>query len=140
MPHKQAIMKHLDVVDSTATAIGAVNTVRIEDGKLTGYNTDAHGFIEPLKEIVGRIMGKKVAVMGAGGAARACVYALKQEGAEVTVFARDTAKADAFACEFDVDAADLSEIPKRASDFNILVNATPLGMDGVTAGFSLSPG
>lgn len=161
MPHKQAIMRHLDVIDPTANAIGAVNTVKITDGKLTGYNTDAHGFITPLKAKFGDVKNARVAVFGAGGAARACVYALKQEGSDVTVFARDAAKGAAFANQFRVKFSEISnskseiskseseisdlkfeisndqspktedQRPKTAlSDFDILVDATPLGMKG----------
>ncbi|MFN0139543.1 MAG: type I 3-dehydroquinate dehydratase, partial [Pyrinomonadaceae bacterium] len=68
MPHKQTIIKHLDEIDTTAEKIGAVNTVKIERGKLTGYNTDAHGFITPLKARFGDLKGARVAIFGAGGA------------------------------------------------------------------------
>ncbi len=126
MPHKQSIMKFLDAIDPVAKAIGAVNTVKIDDGKLTGYNTDAHGFITPLKEKYGDLTGARVAVFGAGGAARACVYALKQENAEVTVLARDVQKARRFGDEFEVAAHRISEI--APGPFDIVVNTTPLGM------------
>jgi len=141
IPHKQSIIKHLDFIDETAKAIGAVNTVKIVDGKLYGYNTDAQGFIEPLLNSYGELQRAKVAVIGAGGAARACVYALKQQGAKVTVFARDLEKAKPFAEEF---AVNLQELPKTKdqkpktdfSDFDILVNTTPLGMKGKGDGVS----
>lgn len=134
MPHKQAIMRHLDAIDPTAKAIGAVNTVKITAGKLTGYNTDAHGFITPLKRNFGGLRDMRVAIFGAGGAARACVYALKLEGADVTVFARDKQKGRAFADEFSVGFSEFSTENRRTSgylsDFDILVNTTPLGMKG----------
>ncbi|MEO6051928.1 MAG: shikimate dehydrogenase [Pyrinomonadaceae bacterium] len=135
MPHKQTIMKHLDAIDPTAEKIGAVNTVKIEAGKLTGYNTDAHGFITPLKEKFGDLSGVRVALFGAGGAARACVYALKQEKADVTVFARDLHKAELLANEFDVKFAKLSRTKDQRSKadlsgFEIVVDTTPLGMTG----------
>ena len=134
MPHKQAIIPHLDAIDPTAKAIGAVNTVKFTDGKLTGYNTDAHGFITPLKAKYGDLINARVAVFGAGGAARACVYALKQEGADVTVFAREAAKGKAFADEFGVTFSEISNfkswISNLGSNFDILVDATPLGMKG----------
>lgn len=135
IPHKQAIIKHLDFIDETAKAIGAVNTVKIVDGKLYGYNTDAQGFIEPLLNSYGDLQRAKVAVLGAGGAARACVYALKKQGAEVTVFARNLEKAKTFAEEFEINLAELpkpeDQKPKTDfSNFDILVNTTPLGMKG----------
>lgn len=135
IPHKQSIIKHLDFVDETAAKIGAVNTVKIVDGKLYGYNTDAKGFIEPLLNSYGDLRDAKVAILGAGGAARACVYALKQQGAKVTVFARDIAKAKPFADEFLVELQELTKTKDQKpntkfEEFDILVNTTPLGMKG----------
>lgn len=136
MPHKQSIMKHLDVIDPVAKKIGAVNTVKIDDnGRLTGYNTDADGFITPLVESYGSVDGARVAVFGAGGAARACVYALKQAGADVTVFARDGRKATVFGEEFDVAADEIhNAVPGR---FDVVVDATPFGMKGPLEKLSL---
>ncbi|HEY0429955.1 MAG TPA: shikimate dehydrogenase [Pyrinomonadaceae bacterium] len=135
IPHKQAIFEFLDEVDETAKTIGAVNTVKIENGRLFGYNTDAEGFIEPLKTIYGDLSKAKVAVLGAGGAARACVYALKQENASITIFARDLQKGEALANEFQIAFEELAnpENQKQKTvfrDFDILVNATPLGTKG----------
>ena len=126
MPHKQAIISYLDTVDESAKGIGAVNTVKFEDGKLYGYNTDARGFIEPLKKAYGDLNGAKAALLGAGGAARACAYALKKEGADVTVFVRDVGKAAPFAGEFGVELLDLAELDTVG--FDIVINATPVGM------------
>ena len=128
MPHKQAIMKHLDAIDPTAEKIGAVNTVGIEDDKLTGYNTDAYGFITPLKERFGDLKDARVAVFGAGGAARACIYALKGKMADVTVFARDVQKAESLGEEFEAEHAEIGKADLQ--DFDIVVNTTPLGMKG----------
>ena len=137
LPHKQSIIKHLDFLDDTAEKIGAVNTVKVVDGKLHGYNTDAQGFIEPLLNSYGDLQGAKVAVLGAGGAARACVYALKNAGAEVTIFARDLAKAQSLAEDFKVGQQAFSSQNSEFStfeDFDILVNTTPLGMKGKAEG------
>lgn len=135
IPHKQAIIEYLDEMDETAKAIGAVNTVKIENGKLYGYNTDAFGFIEPLKSVYGNLAGAKAAVIGAGGAARAVIYALKKEDAEVTIFARNLEKAKYLVEDFQVELKELSKTkdqrPKTDfSDFDILINATPLGTKG----------
>ncbi|MBX3243822.1 MAG: shikimate dehydrogenase [Acidobacteria bacterium] len=132
-PHKQTVIKYLDEIDATAAAIGAVNTIKIADGKLYGYNTDAVGFIEPLKARFPDLKGVTVAMFGAGGAARACVYALKQNGADVTLFVRDTAKAAALADEFGIETRGLpsKDAGSPLADFDILVNATPLGTKGV---------
>lgn len=130
MPHKQSIMQHLDTVDPIAAKIGAVNTVKVgDDGRLTGYNTDAHGFITPLKAQYGDLRGARVAVFGAGGAARACVYALKEEGSEVELFVRDVEKARAFADEFEIPINLISNF-KPSANIDILVDSTPLGMSG----------
>lgn len=125
-PHKQAVMPLLDSVDETAKAIGAVNTVFLDSGKWHGTNTDAEGFIAPLKERYVSLSGANVAVIGAGGAARACVYALRQEGADVSVLARDTTKAKPLAEEFGARLLPLEALERP----DILVNTTPLGTRG----------
>ncbi|MBP7415648.1 MAG: shikimate dehydrogenase [Pyrinomonadaceae bacterium] len=129
MPHKQAIIPHLDAIDPTAAKIGAVNTIRIDDGKLTGYNTDARGFITPLLARFGDVRDARVAIFGAGGASRACVYALMEEGADVTIFARDPEKAKIFAHEFGIKHEQLTT-DNRQLKTDIIVDATPLGMKG----------
>lgn len=131
-PHKQAIMPLLDEIDDTAKKIGAVNTVKIADGKLHGSNTDAAGFISPLIEHFGELKGSSVAVVGAGGAARACIYALKESGADVTVFARDVNKASPLIDDFGVKLLEFRKENNSPdlSDFDIIVNTTPLGTRG----------
>ncbi|HEX8397268.1 MAG TPA: shikimate dehydrogenase [Pyrinomonadaceae bacterium] len=128
IPHKIEIMKYLDFVDETARKIGAVNTVKIEGDKLLGFNTDADGFIEPLKNAYGDLNGARVAVFGAGGAARACVYALQRENANVTVFARNSEKAKSLVVDFGVEIQDLQSQIENLKNFDAIVNATPLGM------------
>jgi 3-dehydroquinate dehydratase/shikimate dehydrogenase len=130
MPHKQAAMKYIDEIDDTAAVIGAANTINIENGKLTGHNTDAEGFIESLKARSGDLNDARVAVLGAGGAARACLYALSRERTSVTVFARDEEKARSVASEFGVHSSTISNLRSKISNFGVLVNATPLGMKG----------
>ncbi|MDQ3750163.1 MAG: shikimate dehydrogenase, partial [Acidobacteriota bacterium] len=130
IPHKQAIIKHLDSIDETAKAIGAVNTVKIIGGKLYGYNTDAHGFIEPLINTYGDLKNAKVAVLGGGGAARAAIYALKKEGAEITIFARNIEKAKNLAKEFQVELEELKTQNLKPKTVDVLINATPLGTIG----------
>jgi len=136
IPHKQAIIKHLDFVDETAARIGAVNTVKIIDGKLHGYNTDAPGFIEPLLNSYGNLSGTRVAVLGAGGAARACIYALRSAGAEVTIFARDLTIAKGLADDFGInfDEFPIANRKSQIANHDILVNTTPLGMKGKAEG------
>ncbi len=142
MPHKRSVMKYLDVIDATAQAIGAVNTVRIEDGRLTGYNTDAGGFIEPLRQRLSTFAEIRVAVIGAGGAARAVAYALNAGGADVTVVARDPRKGRTIAQEFGTRYSDISSFKSEISNrsckaYDIIVNATSLGMPGTSEEESL---
>lgn len=115
-PHKQSVMEYLDWIEPDAKEIGAVNTVVIEKDRLLGYNTDATGFIEPLRRRIRPLKGRQVAIIGAGGAARAATWALEREGAKVTLFARDVSKANV-PCE-----------PLSSASFNgydLVVNATP---------------
>src|SRR5690606_25189201 len=106
---------------------GAVNTVVIKDGKLIGTNTDAAGFLEPLQDKFPSRQGARVLVYGAGGAARACVHALKTAGAGGIVAARNDTKAKALAAELEVGWAH-GNIASVKPD--ILVNATPAGTRG----------
>jgi 3-dehydroquinate dehydratase/shikimate dehydrogenase len=128
-PHKRSVIAHLDAVDDAAMKIGAVNTINIENGRLIGYNTDAPGFVAPLKKVLGSVKGARVAIAGAGGAARACAYALKQEGANVSIFARSYKKAMDLADSIGVKAGAMNNT-FRPGTVDILVNATPIGTKG----------
>ncbi len=137
-PHKQTIIPFLDEVDETAARIGAVNTVKIDDGKLYGYNTDAPGFITSLKQVFGDLAGVRVAVYGAGGAARACIYGLQHESAVVTLVGRNQEKGQALADEFEIEFLTPSSVKHPlANDFDIVVNATPLGTAGSSVNFAI---
>ena len=133
-PHKRSIIEYLDDIDDAARAIGAVNTVKVDHSRLIGTNTDAAGFIEPLLEQLGDLRGSEAAVYGAGGAARACVYALRSAGAKVSVHARDPQKAARLAEEFGVAAGGDIGTP------DIFVNATPVGTRGHPESSVLAPG
>jgi 3-dehydroquinate dehydratase/shikimate dehydrogenase len=124
-PHKSAVLEFLDWLDPTAKAIGAVNTIVVDNDTLRGFNTDAAGFIEPLSKAIGPLSGLRVAVIGAGGAARAAVWALLQHQSGVTLFARDVAKAQALGHQFDVSYEPLSSA--SFAGYDVVVNATPLG-------------
>ena len=90
IPHKESVMKHLDFINDAAREIGAVNTVVFKDGRKLGYNTDEIGFSKAILEFTSResLSGLKVALLGAGGAAKAVLVALKRLCAEVEVFHR----------------------------------------------------
>ncbi|MFZ2025975.1 MAG: shikimate dehydrogenase [Microgenomates group bacterium] len=126
VPHKIAVMPYLDEVDETAKKIGAVNSVLHKDGKLKGYNTDWIGAITPLKKRT-KLNGKKVLVLGAGGAARAVVYGLLRERSQVTVVNRTTEKAHALAEEFGCAYATDTNGGLIASQ-DIIINTTSVGM------------
>ena len=135
-PHKRSIIGHLDKVHPDAAAIGAVNTVKIDGGELCGFNTDAEGFIKPLLDTFGSLERSRSAVVGTGGAARACVRMLKKHGSTVTVFGRDPKAAAAIGAETQTSAASLPAAD--FADFEIVVNATPLGTRGPFENLSIA--
>src|SRR5260221_6907545 len=128
-PHKSAVMNCLDWIEPSAKAIGAVNTIVVRDDELHGYNTDAAGFTAPLKRQFGSLQGARCAVIGAGGAARAALWALRNEGADVALFSRNPDKARSELADFKVETYQVSGA--SFSCFDIVVNATPLGTRGL---------
>ncbi|QKZ03977.1 shikimate dehydrogenase [Pseudomonas eucalypticola] len=125
MPYKQAVMPHLDAIDESAQVIGAVNTINNVDGVLTGYNTDYLGAVRALQEVT-RLKGKRIAVVGAGGAARAVVYGCVKADAQVTVFNRSAERGSELAQTL---GARWGGSVERfvAKDYDIVVNATSVG-------------
>jgi shikimate dehydrogenase len=94
VPHKQAVIRYVDELSDAARITGAVNTIHIKEGKFYGYNTDAHGFLNSLIEAGRHPKGLRVVVLGAGGAARAVVFALaRAEAGPITVLNRTAARA-----------------------------------------------
>lgn len=126
MPHKVSVMKLVDEVDETASVIGAVNTVVNSDGKLTGFNTDWLGILKPLQKAT-TIQGKKVAILGAGGAAQAAIFACQRANASVTLFNRTLETARNLATQFRCVARELNEW-RALRDCDIIINTTSLGM------------
>lgn len=126
MPHKVALTTLVDTLDPVARAIGAVNTVVNNEGALTGYNTDWLGILRPLEQRV-ELRGKRVALLGAGGAAQAAVYACIRNGAEVTIFNRSVERAQEIAGLHNCAALPLTE-EKDFSSFEIIINTTSVGM------------
>lgn len=126
IPHKIAVMEYLDDLTDRAKAVGAVNTLYWRDGRLWGDNTDVAGVAAPLRLTERRF--DRALVLGAGGAARACLAALRElEIPEIFVANRNKAKACALAKDFGCFALDWSE---RNQGFDLFVNSTPLGMLG----------
>ncbi|MDT0506509.1 shikimate dehydrogenase [Novosphingobium sp. MMS21-SN21R] len=143
MPHKQAVIPLIDRLDPLAARIGAVNTVVREGGALVGYNTDAPGFLEPLRPLLGQTHYFRMArVLGTGGAARAIVAALAAEGMVIVLAGRDVGKARALLEELDPKGdhhvapldhfADATDFPfdDREGCLDLVVNASSLGMTG----------
>src|ERR1700719_2358899 len=126
MPYKQSIVENLDNTDAHTTKTGACNTVvRGQDGKLYGFNTDIARVIRPLEQRL-TIENAKVLVLGAGGAARAAVFGLKERGAEVWILNRTSAKAQKLARQAKVHSIKRADLRKLA--FDVIINATPIGM------------
>jgi shikimate dehydrogenase len=128
IPHKIEVMKFLDEenIDPVARKIGAVNTIVNDNGVLKGYNTDWLGVLTPLEQVTS-LKGKKVAVLGAGGTARAMVYAVTSRGAFCTVYNRTLDKAEQLAEEFGGAGKSLDDVAE-VTQADIILNATSLGM------------
>ena len=140
IPHKRNVIPLLDKLTLTARAIGAVNTISMQNGKLTGDNTDVPGFLEDLKKLLTTKPQrhrdtKSVLVLGAGGSARAVVYALINDGWEVMIAARHIEQAQALIAQFSNPDSRISSVEYNATvlhslspAFSLIVNTTPVGM------------
>ena len=137
IPHKVKVLKYLDWVDEKAKKIGAVNTVVKKNGLLCGYNTDWLGAVIPLEKVTS-LKGKKVLVLGAGGAARAIVYGLKEKGALVFILNRTLEKAKNLAKEFKAKVLNFNH-QKEVSNFDIIINATSVGMEPLVNETPINP-
>jgi shikimate dehydrogenase len=128
VPHKVAVIPFLDEIDPVAKSIGAVNTVVNDGGRLKGYNTDWTGFVRSLEAHV-PAAGRRVALLGAGGAARAIAFGLKAKGATLTILnrAEELALARDLAAEIGCPFGDLSKLDAVGAA-DIVVNATSVGM------------
>ncbi len=128
MPFKQEIMPHLERTDPLSAKIGACNTVlRAQDGKLYGFNTDVAGILAPLEKRMS-LKGSRILVLGAGGAARAAVFGLREKGADVFILNRTPETAQKLARQSQSKAIKKEAIAK--SQFDVILNATPIGMTG----------
>ena len=140
IPYKQRVMPMLDVLTPAAQAIGAVNTIYFKDGKLTGENTDAPGFLTDLCGLMAAaeedmLLERNALVLGAGGAARAVVYALLNDGWAVSIAARRSRQVHELISQFPDFQDSLSALDFTAEDIRkvvgkvaLIVNATPVGM------------
>lgn len=133
IPHKQNVIEFMDELTPTANAIGAVNIIYMKGNKLLGDNTDAPGFLTDLKKFLSTEIQKhgklNALVLGAGGSARAVIYALVNDGWNVTIAARQIQKAQELALQFkNVNAIGFKLSTLQLSNFQLMVNTTPLGM------------
>lgn len=126
IPHKVWIMQYLDFIDEIAKKIGAVNTVVNDNSTLHGYNTDWLGVVGPIEKLTS-LSGKAVAVVGAGGAARAAAYGVVQKNAKLTIFNRTVSKAEELATEFGGDALPLESLDE-IKKMDVIFNATSVGL------------
>ena len=143
VPHKIEMMKYLDKVDESCSLIGAANTVTNKEGILKGYNTDMDGFLEPFKKKKLKIENMKVILLGAGGAARAIVAGFAKEKAKSITIANRTLEKAKRLSEFakriglDANAIKIEDVNDSAKDYNIIVNATSVGLKNEPSPISL---
>jgi len=148
VPHKAAVLPYLDAVYPVAQTIGAVNAIVVGDGHLTGFNTDWSGFLADLEAHGVALGGRECVVLGAGGSARAVVYALASAGGRVTVLARRPEQAAQLVAELGeaLPASALASGALAAAAevaggvyHPVIVNTTPLGLAGANAALSPWP-
>lgn len=143
IPHKIEMMKYLDKIDESCSIIGAVNTVTNNDGILKGYNTDMDGFLDPFKKRNLQIKNSKVLLIGAGGAARAIIAGFAKEFAKhVTIANRTLANANNLAqfankIGLEADTVELQKGGTDLKDYDIIVNATSIGLKNEPSPISL---
>lgn len=134
IPHKQAVIEFMDELTPTAKIIGAVNVIYMRDDKLIGDNTDAPGFLSDLKHFFANDQSetanrKSAIILGAGGSARAIVYALVNDDWNVVVVARRVEQAQQLASQYEgVHAMELNMQTFQLLNLQLIVNTTPLGM------------
>jgi len=143
IPHKIEMMKYLDRIDESCSVIGAVNTVSNKEGIFKGYNTDMDGFLEPFKEKKLNIANTKVLLLGAGGAARAIVAGFAKEKAGSITIANRTLENAKSLSEFskkvglNSNAIKIEDVNDSAKDYDIIVNATSVGLRNEPSPISL---
>jgi shikimate dehydrogenase len=143
IPHKVEMMKYLDKTDESCSIIGAVNTVTNTEGILKGYNTDMDGFLDPFKKKEIKIQDTKILLLGAGGAARAIVAGVAKEKAKhITIANRTLEKANNLAqfankIGLDANAITIENIENDLKGYDIIVNATSIGLKNEPSPISL---
>ncbi|WP_174730081.1 shikimate dehydrogenase [Mesobacillus harenae] len=133
IPHKTEIIKFLDRIDPLAEAIGAVNTVVNENGKLAGYNTDGLGFVKGVGTQVSDLKKKRALIIGAGGAARAIYFSMAEAGiTQIDICNRTSGRAEILVkeCPISVETniVDFSEAEKELQRYDLVIQTTSIGM------------
>ena len=127
IPFKESVMECLDHIDDNAVKIGAVNTVINQNGKLTGFNTDFKAAIEPLKSF--GIKNKTVCIIGAGGAAQAIAFGIKQNSGDMVIINRSRKKGENLALKYNARFISMDTIDNlKEFKTDIIINTTPIGM------------
>ena len=143
IPHKVEMMKYLEKIDESCSVIGAVNTVVNNNGVFKGYNTDMDGFLDPFKKKNLKITDTKILLLGAGGAARAIIAGFAKEKAKSITIANRTLENANNLAEFarkiglDASAINIEDVKDSAKDYEIIVNATSIGLNNEPSPISL---
>lgn len=134
IPYKQQLMEYMDAVDTTASAIGAVNTIVKDDYYIRGCNTDSYGFYVPLKAYEDELEGGKAIVFGTGGASRAIIFALLNQLSfqKIVVISRNPANRNDFEIHDQISVEGYDTWTTHAEEASLIINATPLGMEPQT--------
>ncbi len=122
IPYKEQVLKYLDEVDAFAKKVGAVNVIKIKDGKLKGYNTDSEAFYETIEKWLPKDQAIKALILGTGGSSKAVMEALKKLEIEFTLVSRE-AKKDVLTYKY------LEKHPQTISESLLIINTTPLGYE-----------
>lgn len=129
IPHKERIIPYLDEIDETAKTIGAINTVKIQDGRWIGYNTDGIGYVKGLRRVYGDLKSAKIVILGAGGASKGLAAELTKEVEhQLYVANRTMSRFDSW--DLEVNQLTLQEAEAKLNQFDIIINTTPAGMNG----------
>ena len=126
-PLKETIIPHLDTLDDIAKTIGAVNTLKIQKGKLMGFNTDPYGVIASLQNF--SLEGKKSLILGTGGAAKSAIYALKNLQVCLTISGRNELKLNDLSKHFKISSIPWSKVENRIKDFDLIISTLPSILD-----------
>ncbi len=126
LPHKEKVLEYADHLDYHVEKIGSANTLKMEEGKVYAYNTDWIGFMRAMRELFPSDMPRGVLLLGAGGSARAVLYALRHVGCEVYIYNRTQEKAHALARLFEAQA--VSKPEDVLQEVSLIVNTTSVGL------------